>query len=141
MKIHTLLLSYDKQFSANLEISAACSLYELAELSIKALGFDFDHAFGFYDNLTNIYCSKEKYTLFADMGESEDGEPGVKNTTVDAVFTPGKKMCFYFDYGDDWYFQLNCQSIVEQSSRRRARKIIGRKGQPPEQYPDLDEKE
>ena len=87
MKVHTLLLSYGKKFSATLEISDACSLYELAELCIQALDFDFDHAFGFYDNFKDTYRSKEKYTLFADMGESEDNEPEVKKTTVESVFT------------------------------------------------------
>jgi hypothetical protein len=45
------------------------SLYELAEAIIDAFNFDFDHAFGFYDNLKNPYNSTTGYELFTDIGE------------------------------------------------------------------------
>ncbi len=33
------------------------------------MDFDFDHAFGFYDNLKNPYSAKAKYELFADASD------------------------------------------------------------------------
>jgi hypothetical protein len=45
------------------------SLYDLAYAINEAFDFDFDHAFGFFDNLKNPYRSQEKYELFADMDD------------------------------------------------------------------------
>lgn len=50
------------------------SLYELAEAITDAFGFDFDHAFGFYNDLKNPYRSSESYELFADLEEEEELE-------------------------------------------------------------------
>lgn len=141
MGVHTLLLSYGKEFEATLEISGACSLYDLAELSIEALGFDLDHAFGFYDKPDDPYGSEVKYTLFADMGEGDDEGGSVKKIKVAELFTPGTAMCFLFDYGDDWRFRISCRSVDSRPRRKQMRKVIKRKGSPPEQYPSLDEDE
>ncbi len=51
------------------------SLYDLALAINRAFDFDFDHAFGFFDNLKNPYAAKERYELFADLEEDlEEGE-------------------------------------------------------------------
>lgn len=60
MQTYTLTFAFADDFTATVAISGTESLYSLAELIIKAVKFDFDHAFGFYDNLTNPYRSKEK---------------------------------------------------------------------------------
>ncbi len=138
MQNYTFTLRYD-DFSAVVTASGTCSLYQLAETLIKALDFDFDHCFGFYDNLDNPYDSDEKYTLFADMGEPEDDEPGVKATLIQDVFTPGKSLCFLFDYGDDWYFDVHCDDVRETKGTRNTRRILGRTGTAPEQYPDFED--
>jgi hypothetical protein len=142
MKLHTLTLSYGQEFKATLEISDSCSLYELAELSIMALGFDFDHAFGFYDNPDDPYGSTAKYTLFADMEDTEEDEGlSVKKTKVHQVFSPGTALCFLFDYGDNWQFQITCESIRAASGTKKIRKILQQTGTPPEQYPPLEEED
>lgn len=56
-----------------------------------------DHAFGFYNNVEDLYRSDEIYELFADMCDSEPNEKaqGVKKTKIHSVFEPKKKMYFY----------------------------------------------
>lgn len=125
-------------FSAELAVGGDCSLYALAELIVKAVGFDFDHAFEFCDNLKNPYRSKERYTLFSDIGEEAD-DPGVKKTRLSAVFRPKRKMVFHFDYGDDWFFLVTCTAVKEASAKRPCKKIVAVHGTAPEQYPDFDE--
>lgn len=49
------------------------SLYDLAYEVTDAFGFDFDHAFGFYDNLHNPYQSEARYELFVDL-EAEEAQ-------------------------------------------------------------------
>lgn len=124
-------------YEANLVITGEWSLYELAEYLIKTVGFDFDHCFQFCDNLKNPYRSKERYTLFADIGEGQ-GEPGVHGTLVSDVFRARKRMVFHFDYGDDWFFTLTCTGVKDTEAKRRSRKVVSRHGTPPQQYPDTD---
>ncbi len=122
-------------FSAELAVGGDASLFTLAQLIVKAVGFDFDHAFEFCDNVKDPYRSKRRYTLFADMGEDNEN-PGVKKTPLSAVFTPRQKMVFHFDYGDDWFFLITCTAVQESAGKRAFRKVISTRGTPPEQYPD-----
>ncbi|AHF92470.1 hypothetical protein OPIT5_21640 [Opitutaceae bacterium TAV5] len=127
-------IQYD-DFTAELAVGGDQSLYALAEFIIKAVGFDFDHAFQFCDNLKRPYRSKECYTLFADIGEDDDN-PGVKKTRLSEVFRPRRKMIFHFDYGDDWFFLVTCTAIKESSAKRPFKKVVATQGTPPEQYPE-----
>ena len=85
------------------------------------------------------YQSTERYTLFADMGEDDEGNAGVKSTPVCQVFRPKRKMVLHFDYGDDWFFPVTCTAVRESESKRRFSKVLSTKGTPPKQYPDADE--
>lgn len=126
-------------FSASLVLGGEHSLYDLAAFLIKTVGFDFDHAFEFCDNLKDPYRSKERYTLFADIGESDDpDDPGVKNTLISEVFRPRRKMIFHFDYGDDWFFLVTCTDVKESEKKRRFKQVLSTTGTVPEQYPDPD---
>lgn len=127
------------EWSAEIEIPAANSLASLAETILKAVDFENDHAFGFYDNLKNPYRSKEEYSLFADMGEDHhEHDTGVVQTEIDSVFKEKKKMAFLFDYGDDWIFLVTC--VEEKISRAFKRpKILSTTGKAPEQYPEFYE--
>jgi hypothetical protein len=137
MKEHHFRIQFDN-YSADFVLGGEHTLYELAEFIIKTVGFDFDHPFEFCDNLKNPYRSKERYSLFADMGEGE-GEPGVQRTPVSEVFKPRRKMVFYFDYGDDWMFLITCTAVKESDAKRRFKKVVATEGAPPKQYPDFDE--
>src|ERR1044072_5243227 len=54
----------------DVEIDSRKSLYDLAAAIVRAFGFDFDHAFGFFSKLTgHIYDSPARYELFADLDD------------------------------------------------------------------------
>lgn len=141
MNTYTLKIEAGNAYQAIIAISGETNLHGLAEHIIDTIGFDFDHAFGFYDNLKNPYRSDEKYTLFSDMGESEDGEPGVEKTLIQDVFSRGKKMIFLFDYGDDWRFLLTCTEVLPAVDKKKVRKVISETGKVPRQYPDWEGEE
>lgn len=129
-----------EDFTAGAVLTGEWTLFEFAEFILdKALWFDLDHAFEFCDNFENPYQSKERYTLFADMEDSEEEDPGVKGTMVSQVFTAGKRMAFLFDYGDDWRFAVTCTAVLESTGKRRSRKVVMVVGERPEQYPDREE--
>lgn len=127
------------KFSADVIVGGDCSLYDFAAFINKVVGFAFDHAFEFCDDLRDPYQSTERYTLFADMGEGEEGDRSVKKTRLSAVFTAGRKMVFHFDYGDDWFFLVTCSAVKDSSAKRAFKKIVSTRGKPPEQYPDCEE--
>ena len=119
------------------------SLYKFAETITKAYDFYFDHCFGFF-NVTqgNIFDSEEVYELFTDLEdcESTPGAKGVKKEYVSAVFHPGKKMTFYFDYGDDWHFLTECLEVNEPNSQKKYPQVVEAKGKI-EQYPIYDDED
>ena len=140
MTSHHLTLAFN-DFQADLVFTGDWSLYHLAESLIEALGFDFDHAFEFCDDLEDPYRSKERYSVFAGVELEADDviERGVKDTSVREVFTKGRDMLFHFDFGDDWFFHVTCTDVQESSARRKSRKITARRGQPPVQYEEEEE--
>lgn len=140
MYTYTFKIEHGSGYEAVIAISGSINLYGLAEHIIDTVGFDFDHAFGFYDSLRDPFKSKEFYTLFADMEDVEDeGEPGVNKTFIEDVFKKGKRMLFLFDYGDDWKFRLTCTEALPTDSNRKVRAVLSESGQAPVQYPSEED--
>ncbi len=139
--IYTFKISADNKTFRNIEIKGEKSLYDLAEFIIKSFDFDMDHAFGFYNNIQDLYSSDEIYELFADMKHCEPSgkAQGVKKTKIHSVFEVKKKMGFLFDYGDAWIFLVECKGISEPVEKTKYPRIIERVGKSPEQYPDYGE--
>jgi len=118
-----------------IEIGAGASLQDLAEAVIGSVGFDFDHAFGFYENLDDPWGPGARHTLFADMGAAEPEEGGpVRGTRLDAVFGEGTAQLMLFDYGDEWRFRVRCTATGLPGRARKA-ECVTATGEAPEQYP------
>jgi len=138
-------VAYD-DYRAEIVLGGEWSLYNLAETITKTVGFDFDHAFEFCDNIKSPYKSKERYTLFFDQEmeddcDDDDGKTvaGVRDTLVSDVFRAKRKMVFHFDFGDDWFFLITCTAIKESEVKKRFKKVLSTQGTPPEQYPNEEE--
>lgn len=103
---------------------------------LDAFNFDSDHPFGFYDNIKNVYQSREKYELFNeldDMGDVEEDKKGVSEIPINTVFTVEKKMIFLFDYGDNWEFLVHCTTITDPEPRKEYPRIVKKVGRAPQQ--------
>jgi hypothetical protein len=125
----------------DIEIPSKASLYELAEAIVGAFRFDFDHAFGFYSGKTRrtMMEADPKYELFVDMGE-DTGARSVKKTAVgDAFPRINYEMTFLFDYGDEWHFPVKLIGTGTKVAKVRYPRVIASTGEPPQQYPDVDE--
>ncbi len=137
-----LRVSLDTGIFRDIEISGEASLYKLAEIINNVYGFDFDHAFGFYDNKKNPYKSKELYELFKDMGEGSEGAKSVKKSKVAEAFDRDKKaMVFLFDYGDEWHFDVKRTGTRDQPVPKAFWKLVKSQGDAPPQYPDYEEED
>jgi hypothetical protein len=126
----------------DIEIEPSKSLYVLARSIVKAFGFDFDHAFGFYSGLTPARLMKAypRYELFADMGDADAGVLGVKKTVISQAFPAlGHTMVFLFDYGDEWHFRVKLKATGTKLAKVRYPRVIETRGDAPPQYPDTDD--
>ncbi len=122
------------------QIPSTISLYRLGETIIDSVGWDFDHAFGFYNNLESYFDSTEMFELFTDMGDPEPRRNGViprgvKRTRISSVFkNSSDKMLFLFDYGDEHIFYVEFLGKTEIEEGTVYPHMITRKGVAPRQY-------
>lgn len=118
------------------------NLYNLAEIIIKSFDFDFDHCFGFFNNIKDPYKSNlnKSYELFTDIPNVEKtGSKSVKKTKIyQAWKKEGEKMMLLFDYGDDWNFLLRLEEIKDVNLKKSYPVILEKIGESPEQYPDCE---
>ena len=136
-------LQHDPAILRDIEVPASGKLFNLAKAIVSAFDFDFDHAFGFYSQLSGAGFMRihPKYELFADIGEETDAG-SVKRTRVDEAFPEvGDQMLFLFDYGDDWRFVVDVIGIGRLEHKARYPKLLRREGASPEQYKCWDEDE
>jgi len=123
------------------------TLYQFAEAINDSFDFDFDHPFGFYDNLKRYYRSMEAYELFTDLPDimqfgSENRYGSVEKTRVNQVFTHlKKKMLYLFDYGDEWHFLIQLTGVEPVEQGRHYPVCLKTVGEALPQYEDFDEEE
>ena len=134
----------DKKIIREIEVQDGLNLYKLAEAILKVYDYDFDHAFGFFSDISEYpYKSKNKYELFADMEDIEPtGAESVKKTKISDVWQKvGDKMLFLFDYGDNWLFVVELVEFGKKEVRKKYPYLRQKIGVSPEQYPEIDEEE
>lgn len=146
MKTHIFKISLfcDKRIVRKIEVLENSNLYKLAKAIVTAYDFDFDHAFGFFSNISEQwYKSERKYELFADMEDIEPtGAESVEKTKIGEVWKNlGDKMLFLFDYGDTWLFVIELIGFSKKETKKRYPCVAKKVGLAPEQYPEIDEDE
>ncbi|WP_444996777.1 IS1096 element passenger TnpR family protein [Aliikangiella sp. IMCC44359] len=123
-----------QEWECVLEIPIDCSLDELHQAILGAVGFDNDHMYEFC--IASSYNSRSAQRISCD-------DDRVTQETVDTLLSKrkGKKLYYLFDYGDSWLFQIN------NSRKKRFNekpdvfypKVVLENGVRPEQYPEWDE--
>jgi len=127
-----------------LAIPERFTLYRLAKEIVGAFDFDFDHCFGFFDNLKLWTESNECYELFKDIEKEQGLEPthckSVQKTRVGGVFNKiGRKMLFLFDYGDEWHFIVELKGLESPKQDIKYPLILESIGNVPPQYGEIEE--
>ena len=73
----------------------------------------------------------------------QDGKPAagrVTDTTLDALgLKVGDRFGYWFDFGEDWWHQINVAAVEEAAPRGRYPKLLKQVGASPPQYPDEDD--
>ena len=64
----------------------------------------------------------------------------VGRTTLGSLgLKDGDPFGYWFDFGDDWYHQVNVVAIEEKAPRGRFPRVTARVGKSPPQYPDAED--
>ena len=86
-----------------------------------------------------------RYVLPAGMHDLlPEGKPAgdVKRTTIGSLgLQVNDVFGYWFDFGDDWWHQINVVAVEEGAVRGKFPKVIKRIGKSPPQYVDWDEEE
>jgi hypothetical protein len=80
-------------------------------------------------------------TAFEIEGDEPNPSAGrVDTTTISSLgLKVGDRFGYWFDFGDDWWHQINVEAVEDTVPRGKFPKVTKRVGKSPPQYPDEDE--
>jgi Plasmid pRiA4b ORF-3-like protein len=83
-----------------------------------------------------------RYTLYVFKDDGNPPAGDVEWTTIGSLgLKVGDAFGYWFDFGDDWWHQINVVAIEDVPGRGKFPKIVKRVGESPPQYADWDEEE
>jgi hypothetical protein len=130
--------------SRTIEIRGDQTLEELHNAIFKAFNRFDNHLYEFQIGGKGPNDPKaRRYGFPAYQDEADDDfklAGDVKQTAIDALnLKQDQSFGYWFDFGDDWWHQINVVAIEKKTSKGRYPKIIKKVGKSPPQYTDLDE--
>lgn len=132
-----------KTICRTVQIRGDQTLQDLHRVIFEAFDRWDEHAYEFQFGKGPHDAHGKRYVLphMLDMRAEEPTIAGdVASTTLDALqLTIEKPFGYWFDYGDDWWHQIDVQSIDEQAPSGKFPKIVKRTGKSPPQYMDEDD--
>lgn len=119
-------------WGCELEIADSSSLHDLHDAIQAAVGFDNRHLYSFFisreeSGAERLHFDGEEYSLDAGIGSV-------------LPLPTGKKLFYWFDFGDDWIFQVlpSQQQPGEARPNRHYPFVVAETGSKPEQYKGYD---
>ena len=123
-----------------LAIPGEFTLYELAESILDAFEFDFDHGFGFYNNIEDWTASDARYESSIGVTTELQDSRDVAKTNVDEAFgKPKNKLLFLYDYGEEWHFVVQHTETKVSDADTKYPEIVKSYAKAPSQYDDDDD--
>jgi hypothetical protein len=122
------------------------SLQDLHDAVFDALGREEQHAYEFQFGTGPMDPEAKCYVLpGAFEHRPANGKPPagrVDLTTLDSLgLKEGDRFGYWFDFGDDWWHQINVEAIADKVPRGKYPRVSKRVGRSPPQYADLAEDE
>ena len=72
----------------------------------------------------------------------EEKPAGTVNAVIGSLeLKKSDTFCYWFDFGDDWWHQINVMAIAEKAERGKYPRVIRRVGESPPQYVDWEDEE
>jgi hypothetical protein len=130
--------------SRTIQIRGDQTLEDLHHAIFDAFGRRDEHLYEFQFGKGPMDPKAPRYVLPSDY-ESERGEKNpaagrVDQATIQSLgLAVGDRFGYRFDFGDDWWHQINVEAIEDQVPKGKFPKVTKRVGKSPPQYADEDE--
>jgi Plasmid pRiA4b ORF-3-like protein len=123
--------------SRQIEIQGNNTLQELHQIIFKAFDRSDEHMYEFQLGGNEPGDPKaRRYTLKSAPGKKA-GE--VSTTTIDTLgLSINEHFAYLFDFGDEWWHQIDVMTISDPNSQGKYPKITQKEGASPPQYADMD---
>ena len=122
-----------------MEMRGDQTLQTLHQAIFEAFGREQEHMYEFQLGKGPMDPEGPRYVLPGAYDVSvADGAPAagrVDQTTLEALgLKAGRRFAYWFDFGDDWWHQVNVEAVEARVSRGKYPKITRRRGEDPPQY-------
>jgi hypothetical protein len=130
--------------SRTIEIQGDQTLEDFHRVIFNAFEREEEHMYEFQIGGKGPNDPKAKRYVLAEAFESpvEETIPkgNISTTRISSLkLKLNESFGYWFDFGDDWWHQINVISIKEEIPDGKYPRVINRVGESPPQYPDLDE--
>jgi hypothetical protein len=127
--------------SRTIQMRGDQTLLDLHHAIFKAFGRWEEHMFEFQFGKGPMDPNGPRYVLPSafevDRGEKNPVAGRVDQTTLDALgLKVGDRFGYWFDFGDDWWHQINVEALEGKNAKGKYPKVTKRVGQSPPQYAD-----
>jgi len=115
-------------------IDDSCSLYDLHDMIQDVVSFERDHLFAFYTaNSGSPWAERHRIAATEDWEEMQDDFDRIK---LSDIWPLGRKKLYYwFDFGDDWIFEIRKMRSNKGDASLPSATVLNRVGPDPQQYP------
>jgi len=141
------LIKKNKAICRTIQIRGDQTLEDLHYAIFDAFDREEQHMFEFQVGGKGPMDPKaRKYALSGAFENPIPGSPeaagDVTRTSVGSIgLKKGDAFGYWFDFGDDWWHQINVMDVAEKAGSGKYPKVTKRVGQSPPQYVDRDEEE
>ena len=124
-------------FERIVEIESGTTLDEMHEVMQSLTNFDNDHCYDFFTGKTH----RDSRNSLGQDGEFSTASKKLKKIKLADVFPlpSGHYLFYWFDFGDDWKFQISLKKQSEKQAGIRYPRVTAEKGPQPIQYPEVEE--
>lgn len=135
--VHDKFLRKNPVISRSIEMRGDQTLEELHEAIFEAFDRFDEHMYEFQFGERPMDPKAKRYVL--EVAMDDDGGPKpkgtVEDTTLDSLkLKVGDCFGYWFDFGDDWWHQVDVMKIEDESPKGKYPKISNKVGKSPPQY-------
>jgi hypothetical protein len=128
--------------SRTIQIRSDQTLQDLHHAIFDAFGRWEEHMHEFQFGKGPMDPQAKRYVLSQAFDMNEDNAPAgqVDKTTLDSLgLKVGDRFGYWFDFGDDWWHQINVEAVEDKLPKGKFPKVTKRVGKSPPQYADEGE--
>lgn len=136
-------LKKNKEISRTIQIRGDQTLAELHRSIFDAFDREEEHMYEFQlGGEGPMDPQARRYVLLAEIHDEDKPAGDVKHTAIGSLGLQANDVFgYWFDFGDDWWHQIDVVSIQEGAAPGKYPKVSKRIGKSPPQYVEWDEEE